>query len=420
MIPANFLRKHLELVKHSVERRGASIDFSKYEQLESERKSLQAETESLQASSNQLSKEVAILKRNQEDASDLLTKLQDIASQKKIKEAALRELKQSLSDFMLSIPNLLSDKVPDGDGEADNVVVKQVGEIPTFSHPVRNHSECFESSMDFTAAAAISGSRFVVLRSQLAKLNRALGQWMLDTQVERGYIEINPPVLVDQKALEGTGQLPKFKEDQFFVESQSHALIPTAEVPLTNLHRESIVEAAHLPICYTALTTCFRSEAGAYGKDTSGMIRQHQFEKVELVKLVTQEQAEEEFSTLVSDAEFILQQLELPYRQVLLCSKDTGFSAHLTYDFEVWLPSENQYREISSCSYFKEFQGSRMMTRYRDKEAGLQTIHTINGSGLAVGRTLIAVIENYQTENGINVPKVLQPYMNGIEFIAFD
>jgi seryl-tRNA synthetase len=420
MIQANFLRKNLALVKNSADRRGANIDFSAYEQLESERKLLQAETEALQATSNQLSKEVAILKRNQEDASDLLTKLQDIAAQKKIKEAALRELKQSLNDFMLSIPNILSDGVPPGEDESDNIVIKQVGEIPVFSHQVRSHSECFQSSMDFSAAAAISGSRFVVLKSQLARLNRALGQWMLDTQVERGYIEINPPVLVDQKALEGTGQLPKFKEDQFFVESQTHALIPTAEVPLTNLHRESIIDASQLPISYTALTTCFRSEAGAYGKDTSGMIRQHQFEKVELVKLVTEEQAEGEFSNLVTDAEFILQQLELPYRQVLLCSKDTGFSAHLTYDFEVWLPSEKQYREISSCSYFKDFQGNRMMTRYRDKEKGLQSIHTINGSGLAVGRTLIAVIENYQTENGINVPKILQPYMNGINFIAFD
>ncbi|MDC3180953.1 serine--tRNA ligase [Gammaproteobacteria bacterium] len=420
MIPSNYLRQHLAQVESSVQKRGADVDFKVYEQLEIKRKAVQYETEALQAKSNQLSKEVAVCKRQQEDASHLLSELTALSTDKKALEAELRDLKHSLHTFLLGIPNILSDEVPVGGGERDNVVIKTVGEQTSFEYMPKSHAECFVTSMDFVSAAVISGSRFVVLKSQLAKLNRALGQWMLDTQVSRGYQEINPPLLVKPQSLEGTGQLPKFKEDQFFTATDSHALIPTAEVPLTNLHRDSILEHAQLPIAYTALTHCFRSEAGAYGKDTSGMIRQHQFEKVELVKLVSKEQAQSEFEALVGDAEYILQALKLPYRQVLLCSKDTGFSASITYDFEVWMPSEGQYREISSCSYFGSFQGSRMMSRYRDSSRQIHPVHTINGSGLAVGRALIAVIENYQSESGITIPEVLKPYMGGIEFISYD
>lgn len=417
MIPSQLLRKQLADVKASCESRGDQIEFNQWEDLEQQRKALQIETEQVQMQSNQLSKEVANLKRSGEDASDVLASLGEIAKRKKQLEGDLRELLDAIKAFELTVPNILSSDVPVGKDENDNQVVDTVGEPSKFDFSVKSHIDLAPKSLDFATAAKISGSRFVLMRGGIARLHRALGQWMLDTQVSRGYEEVNPPVLVQRHALEGTGQLPKFEDDQFF--AGGHALIPTAEVPLTNMLRDEIVDYSQLPMSVTALTQCFRKEAGAYGKDTQGMIRQHQFEKVELVKFVAEHQAKESFEQLVGDSEFILQSLGLPYRKVLLCSGDTGFSASKTYDLEVWLPSENRYREISSCSYFTDFQARRMKARYRDEEGNVALLHTINGSGLAVGRTLIAVMENYQTQDGtIIVPEVLIPYMGGIHEIS--
>lgn len=419
MIPAHFFRQNLALIKAQAEKRGAKIDFGLYEDLEAKRKSLQVETEALQAQSNQLSKSVPVLKREGKDASEVLAQLSEIAKQKKAHEGELRELKESLNDFLLQVPNLLDDSVPEGSNEDDNLEVGLVGSPPSFAFSPKSHLELMPKGLDVEAAVNMSGSRFVVLKGACARLNRALGQWMLDTQVSKGYTEVNPPLLVEKKALYGTGQLPKFAEDQFFTKDETHALIPTAEVPLTNLVREQIIEADQLPIKLTALTPCFRSEAGAYGKDTTGLIRLHQFEKVELVQITTEAQAKEAFEQLVADAEFILKSLGLAYRKVLLCAGDTGFGSNMTYDLEVWLPSENKYREISSCSYFRDFQAQRMMARYRTEDRQIEYLHTINGSGLAVGRTLIAVLENYQTEQGtVIVPEVLRPYMGGLTEIS--
>ena len=295
MIPANYLRQHLDQVQAHVKKRGIDLDFDVYQSLESKRKQLQIETEQAQAESNTLSKQVAIYKREGKDAAEVLQRLARLAKQKKQLETELRKLKAELDDFLLSIPNLLSELVPEGSGEEDNVIVETFGDVPAFDFAIKSHTDLFTDSIDFESAAKISGSRFVMLKGGVARLNRALGQWMLDSQVERGYTEVNPPLLVESKALIGTGQLPKFAEDQFFIQSETHALIPTAEVPLTNLCREKILELEQLPIKYTALTYCFRSEAGAYGKDTAGMIRQHQFEKVELVQLVAAEQALDAF-----------------------------------------------------------------------------------------------------------------------------
>lgn len=411
MIPNQLLRKEMALVQTMVKKRGASIDFSHYESLEIQRKQHQAETEACQMQSNQLSRQVAILKKDGKDAKDLLQELAGIAKKKKKLEQSLKALLNEMRDFELSLPNMLDARVPEGETESDNQVEATCGDPPNFGFEPKSHTEIAGDALDFERAAKMSGSRFVIIKGRMAKLHRALAQWMLDTHSQNSYEELIPPLLVEHQALVGTGQLPKFADDQFFTEG-SHALIPTAEVSVTNILRDEIVNVAELPICYTALTPCFRKEAGAYGKDTHGLIRLHQFEKVELVKFVSASQAEAEFTALVADAESILKMLKLPYRKVLLCSGDTGFSSHITYDLEVWMPGENQYREISSCSYFSDFQARRMQARYRDEDGKVQLLHTINGSGLAVGRALVAVIENYQTESGmVVVPEVLRPYL---------
>ena len=416
MIPNQLLRKELKKVSNACELRGDSIDLSQWEQLEEKRKSLQVETEKCQMESNRLSKSVPIMKKAGEDTAEVLKHLGQIAKQKKVLEAKLKILLEAMRDIELTIPNILDPSVPKGSDESENQVLEVIGDTPSFDFDVKSHADLSPNGLDFATGAKLSGARFVVMRGNIAKLHRALGQWMLDTQVACGYEEINPPVLVDQEMLYGTGQMPKFSDDQFF--TQSHALIPTAEVPLTNMLRDQIVDHAQLPIAYTALTQCFRKEAGAYGKDTHGMIRLHQFEKVELVKFVAQESAASEFEALVADSEHILSLLKLPYRKVLLCSGDTGFSAAKTIDLEVWLPSENQYREISSCSHFTDFQARRMQARYRQEDGKVELLHTINGSGLAVGRTLVAVMENYQNADGtITVPEVLIDYMGGLTTI---
>lgn len=417
MIPNKILRKDIKRVKDMVKRRGLNVDFGTYEEMEEERRSHQVATEAAQMESNTLSKEVAVLKRSGQDASPILEQLAVISKDKKAREQSLKILLDSMRDFELSLPNLLDERVPEGKTEADNQEISKHGDIPNFDFEVKSHTDLAGDALDFSRAAKMSGSRFVVMKGRMAKLHRALAQWMLDTQVESGYEEVNPPVLVEHHALVGTGQLPKFADDQFFTEGQ-HALIPTAEVSVTNLHREEILPLGALPIAYSALTLCFRKEAGAYGKDTHGLIRLHQFEKVELVKFVSEATAQSEFEALITDAEYILQQLQLPYRKVLLCAGDTSASAKITYDLEVWLPGENQYREISSCSYFGDYQARRMQARYRDEDGNVQPLHTINGSGLAVGRALVAVIENYQLASGkIAVPDVLKPYLGMVDEI---
>lgn len=416
MIPSQILRKEIALVKKMAVARQTNLPFDAYEAMEIKRKGLQQETEAIQMQSNQLSKDVAMKKRSGDSVVQLLEELASIAKRKKELEQDLRALLDEIRAFELQVPNLLDDRVPEGKDESDNQEVSKYGQIPEFGFTPKSHTELAPEELDFARAAKISGSRFVIMKGSIARLHRALAQWMLDFQIDRGYEEINPPVLVEHHALVGTGQLPKFADDQFFTQGQ-HALIPTAEVSITNIFREEIVAHNELPIAYAALTPCFRKEAGAYGKDTHGMIRLHQFEKVELVKFVTDKQAEEAFTQLVKDAEGVLQALELPYRKVLLCSGDTGFSAKITYDLEVWLPGENQYREISSCSYFGDFQTRRMQARYRDDSGKVGLLHTMNGSGLAVGRALVAVLENYQTSDGrVKVPEVLKAYM-GVEEI---
>lgn len=410
MIPSHILRKEIELIKASCVKRGSDVDFDQYEKMESVRKKLQLETERCQMQVNQLSKMIAELKRTGKDTDELMSQVTETSKNKKQLEHDLKELQIVMKNFELNIPNILDEKVPLGDSERDNLLVSAWKEVPKFDFTPKSHVDLGNDRMDFARAAKVSGSRFVYLKGDIARLHRALAQWMLNEQIDNGYEEINPPLLVNESALYGTGQLPKFADDQFYTVDRSHALIPTAEVSVTNLYYDEIVK--EVPKSYVALTPCFRSEAGSYGKDTHGMIRLHQFEKVELVKFVTEDTAMEEFEKLVSDAEKILIKLELPYRKMLLCSKDTGFSSKITYDLEVWLPGEDAYREISSCSYFGDFQARRMGARYKDSEGKTQLLHTINGSGLAVGRALIAVMENYQQEDGsILIPEVLKPYM---------
>jgi seryl-tRNA synthetase len=365
---------------------------------------------------NRISKEIA-KKIKTEDVSDLKNEVADINKELESLTDSVSSAKASLEAFFMDIPNLLHESVTYGESDADNPVVKTVGTPYSFDFEPKDHVDLGQTldGINFTDAAKISGSRFVILQGQIAKLNRALSAFMIDTHAARGYTEVNVPQLVKSHAMVGTGQLPKFADDQFTLERDDLSLIPTAEVPVTNMVRESILSADELPKKYVAFTSCFRREAGAYGKDTRGMIRLHQFEKVELVKIVKPADGEAELESLLADAENILQLLKLPYRVVSLCSKDTGFSSQKTYDIEVFLPSQNTYREISSCSHFGTFQARRMQTRYRDPEHKRpQLVHTLNGSGLAVGRTLLAIMENYQLEDGsIRVPEVLVPYMNG-------
>jgi seryl-tRNA synthetase len=375
----------------------------------------------LQSRRNEASKQIGQRKSRGEDAGDLMEEVSDIKTRMAELEERARALHDELTDLLSGLPNIPAADTPEGEDESDNREVRQWGTPRTFDFEAREHFELGEAlgQMDFERAARLSGSRFVVLTGQLARLERALGAFMLDLQTgEHGYREVSAPLLVRDAAMFGTGQLPKFAED-FFRTNTDHSLIPTAEVPLTNLHREEILEEEALPLRYTAQTPCFRSEAGAAGKDTRGMIRQHQFMKVEIVSVTTPEAAEDELERLTGCAEEVLKRLDLPYRVMQLCAGDMGFSARKTYDLEVWLPGQGQYREISSCSHFGDFQARRMNTRCRPAgEKKTRFVHTLNGSGLAVGRALIAVMENYQNEDGsITVPEVLRPYMAGQEVI---
>ena len=414
MLDINLLRNNLEEIKKNLQKRGFEFDEKVFVRLDSERKKLQVDTESLQEKSNILAKEVAQEKNQNlkdlklKDAKKISTELKGVKSKL---DTALEEL----NNFLLEMPNVLSEDVPDGKSEEHNEIIYEKGTIPKFSFKIKDHQELGElfNGINFEESVIIAKSRFVVLRKEMARLHRALAQYMLDFHIDNGYEEIYVPYLVNKNSLEGTGQLPKFEEDLFKISNEEMYLIPTAEVPVSNIYRNKILNSEELPINFVAHTPCFRSEAGSYGKDTKGIIRQHQFDKVELVKFVHPEDSENELNKLTNDAESILHNLNLPYRKVILCSGDTGFASSKTFDLEVWFPSQKTYREISSCSNFRDFQSRRMKIRIKQSKENI-FCHTINGSGLAVGRTLAAILENYQTEQGsVIVPEVLVNYMGG-------
>jgi seryl-tRNA synthetase len=419
--PQIFHPQQIEDTVINLAKRGYILDRNLLSELIERKKKLQIEEEILQNNRNQISKEISF-KIKDTDVSDLKNHVTQINQRLESIKSEVEAASKALEAFYLDIPNLLHHSVHVGESDADNAVIKTVGHPKVFNFEPKDHVELGQhlNGINFSDAVKISGSRFVILQGQIAKLNRALISFMIDTHVNRGYTELNVPVLVKKEAMYGTGQLPKFADDQFMLERDELSLIPTAEVPVTNMVRDEILSEDELPKKYVAYTSCFRREAGAYGKDTRGMIRVHQFEKVELVKIVKPEMGEDELESLLTDAENILRLLELPYRVVSLCSKDIGFCSQKTYDIEVFLPSQNTYREISSCSHFGTFQARRMQARYRSPHYKKpQLVHTLNGSGLAVGRSLVAVIENYQQPDGsIIVPEVLIPYMHGQKIIT--
>lgn len=414
MLDINLLRNNLKELQFNLKRRGFNLDQKKFEKLDAERKKYQIESESLQEKSNTLAREIA-QEKNQDHKDQKLQEAKKISAEIKKLKSNLDSSIKRLNDFLLEIPNLLADDVPEGNTEENNLVLYEKGNIPKFNFEIKDHQELGElfNGINFEESVTIAKSRFVVFRREIAKLHRALIQYMLDTHVNEGYEEIYVPYLVNVDSLKGTGQLPKFEEDLFKISNEEMYLIPTAEVPVSNIYRNKILNSDELPIRYVAHTPCFRSEAGSYGKDTKGIIRQHQFDKVELVKFVHPEDSDDELENLTADAERILINLNLPYRKVILCSGDTGFASSKTYDLEVWFPSQKTYREISSCSNFGDFQSRRMKIRIKQSKNNI-LCHTLNGSGLAVGRTLAAILENYQTEKGsIIVPDVLIDYMDG-------
>ncbi len=423
MIDPKLLRSQLQDVADNLKRRGVTIDETLLLDLEERRKAAQLKTQQLQETRNVLSKKVGIAKAQGGDATAVLDEVAGLGEDLKKNEEELDIIQKKLLDYSLTLPNLLDDSVPFGKNEDDNVEIRQWGEPTKFSFTPKDHIEIGESlkMLDFEAASKLSGARFSVLRGNLARLQRALAQFMLDVHVqEHAYQECYVPYLVHEKCLYGTGQLPKMDAESFSIAGEwGFKLIPTAEVPLTNLVRDEVLSDTQLPMKMVAHTPCFRSEAGSYGKDTRGMIRQHQFEKVELVQIVKPENSMQGLEELTLHAETILRKLNLPYRVLVLCSADVGFSARKTYDLEVWLPGQKRYREISSCSNCGDFQARRMQARYRSHDMKKpELVHTLNGSGLAVGRTLIAIMENYQDENGrIKIPEALLPYMGGIKII---
>ena len=423
MLDPLILRHDLHATVEALRARGYALDIAAYEALEARRKALQMETERLQAERNSSAKSIGQAKAKGEDIQPLLDAVAKMASQLKEVEAQFREVRDEQAAWMLDMPNLVAADVPAGADESENVELRKWGVVPSFDFEPRDHVELGERHrmMDAEAAAKLAGARFTLLKASFAKLHRALAQFMLDVHTEEhGYTEVYVPYLVKGEAMQGTGQLPKFSEDAFATTDEPpRYLVPTAEVPVTNLAADQIFTADELPLKYVAQTPCFRREAGSAGQDTRGMIRQHQFEKVELVHIVRAEESEAAHEELIANAEKILQKLNLAYRTLVLCTGDMGFSATKTYDIEVWLPGQGTYREISSCSNCSDFQARRMKARVRNPESGKpELVHTLNGSGLAVGRTLIAVLENYQQQDGsIKIPEVLQHYMGGQKVI---
>jgi seryl-tRNA synthetase len=419
MLDPKLLRNDLETVISGLERRNFPFPRERYQQLEDARKKIQVRTEELQQERNTRSKNIGQAKAAGEDIAPLLKQVETLGSELDAASTELGQIQTELDNLLAGLPNLMDASVPDGADEAANIEVRRWGDIPSFDFPPLDHVDLGEglAMLDMPAAAKLTGARFMVLRGDLARVHRALIQFMLDLHGnEHGYQELYVPYIVNQDSLFGTGQLPKFGDDLFSLQGeQGFFLIPTAEVPVTNLVRDEIVDAAEMPLKFVAHTPCFRSEAGSHGKDTRGMIRQHQFEKVEMVQLVRPEDSWAAHEELTAHAETVLQRLELPYRVVTLCSGDTGFSAAKTYDIEVWLPGQDSYREISSCSNFLDFQARRMRARWRNPDTGKpELLHTINGSGVAVGRALVAVLENGQQADGaVSIPEALQPYLNG-------
>lgn len=420
MLDPKLLRGDLTALQERLATRGYDLDINFWQDMEAKRKAIQVKTEDLQAQKNAGAKKIGELKRAGENADELLAQMEKVSEQMKLAESELKELQTVINDASLAIPNLPDDSVPVGADEHDNVEVRKWGVPRTFDFDVKDHTDIGENlgQLDFEMAAKLTGSRFSVLKGGLARLNRALVQFMLDAHIKAGYTEMYVPYMVNGDSLQGTGQLPKFEEDLFKLRGdKEYYLIPTSEVPLTNSVRDSMLNPSELPLKLTAHTPCFRSEAGSAGRDTRGLIRQHQFEKVEMVQIVRADTSMQALEEMTAQAESILQALELPYRVVALCTGDMGFSATKTYDIEVWLPSQDTYREISSCSNCGDFQARRMTARVKDGKK-TELVHTLNGSGLAVGRTLLAILENHQNADGsVSIPKALQPYMGGIELL---
>ena len=422
MLDIQLLRKDAAHVAERLAARGFAFDAARFDALEAERKTIQTRTQDAQSNRNTLSKQIGMLKGKGEDTTAVMAEVAGLGDELKQMETRLAALQSEINDFLMGVPNLPHESVAVGKDETANVEVSRWGTPKTFDFTVRDHVDIGESlgQLDFAAAVKITGSRFTVMKGGLARLHRALAQFMLDVHTsEHGYTEVYVPYLVNADSLRGTGNLPKFEEDLFQVprpDADKLYLIPTAEVPVTNLLRDEIVPAEALPLKFVAHTPCFRSEAGSYGRDTRGMIRQHQFDKVELVQMVRPEDSYAALEVLTANAETILQKLGLPYRKMALCSGDMGFSAAKTYDLEVWLPAQNTYREISSCSNFEAFQARRMQARFKVGQGKPELLHTLNGSGLAVGRTLVAILENYQNAGGsVTVPEALRPWMGGVE-----
>lgn len=420
MIDPKLIRTDIESVAKGLTRRGFKLDTAVLVALEEERKGVQVRTQDLQAKRNASSKAIGQAKAKGENAAKLIAEVGSLGDELKKAEDALEVVQSQLSEILMGVPNLPHESTPDGLSEDENVELRRWGEPRSFDFEPKDHVDIGESlgQLDFETAAKLTGSRFVVMSGQMARLHRALIQFMLDMHTgEHGYTETNVPYIVNADSLRGTGNLPKFGEDLFKLHGeQDFYLIPTAEVPLTNIVRDIIVESDYMPRKYVSHTPCFRSEAGSYGKDTRGMIRQHQFEKVELVQVVRPEDSSDALEELTGHAEEVLKRLDLPYRVMTLCAGDMGFSSSKTYDLEVWLPGQQKYREISSCSNFEDFQARRMQARWRNPDTGKpELVHTVNGSGLAVGRTLVAVLENYQNADGsVTIPEVLRPYMRGV------
>ena len=419
MLDIQLLRNDLQGTAQRLKARGFDLDIPRFQELEQERKGVQMRTQELQAKRNQSSKQIGIAKSKGEDISAVMSEVANLGDELKAAEEKLAYIQSHLNDLLMTIPNLPHASVPVGKSEQDNIEVRRVGTPRSFDFTVKDHVDVGEGLklLDFETAVKITGARFSVMKGSLARLNRALSQFMLDIHTqEHGYTEVYVPYLVNADSMRGTGQFPKFQEDQFHICVDNLYLIPTAEVPVTNIMRDEIVALEDLPVKFVSHTPCFRREAGSYGRDTRGMIRQHQFDKVELVQIVAPEQSYAALENLLSHAETILQKLELPYRVMALCSGDMGFAAAKTYDLEVWLPAQNTYREISSCSNFEAFQARRMQARYRNEKNKPELVHTLNGSALAVGRTLVAILENYQNADGsVSIPAVLLPYMGGVE-----
>jgi len=423
MLEAKYIREHLDEVRERLALRGQAINLDGFVLIDGERRKTIQEWERLRSLQKKVSDEVSRKKKEGQDASELIEEMKKVSQELKGLDSIIEEKEKTLQDFLLVVPNLPHASVPVGKDSSDNAEVRRWGEIPKFDFEPKPHWDIGEELkiLDFKSGAKITGARFTLYLDLGAKLERALINFMLDLHTrEHGYREVLPPFMVNRTTMTGTGQLPKFEEELFKVEGTDYFLIPTAEVPVTNIHQDDVLEEKVLPLYYTAYTPCFRKEAGSYGKDTRGLIRQHQFNKVELVKFTKPETSYDELERLLSDAEEVLKRLKLPYRVVNLCSGDLGFSASKTYDIEVWLPGQNTFKEISSCSNFEDFQARRAKIRYRIAGKNkTEFVHTLNGSGLAVGRTLVAILENYQQADGsVIIPEILRPYMNGVERIV--